>query len=104
MPPIQRDHLRTLLTVKTDELPADLTKVGTVNETVGQTLLDEAFRYSSFAAHSDAAQLLRIMDVNVCPYCNRLYTMTLTGNEGKSRPQFDRDKQGRDRNDSARGI
>lgn len=89
LPPIQRDHLRTLLTVKMDELPADLTKVGTVNETVGQTLLDEVFRYSSFAAHSDAAQLLRIMDVNVCPYCNRLYTMTLTGDEGKSRPQFD---------------
>lgn len=89
MPPVQRDHLRTLLTVKMDELPTDLARIGAVNGTVGQTLLDEVFRYSTFAAHPAAAQMLKIMDVNVCPYCNRLYTMTLIGNEGKSRPQFD---------------
>lgn len=34
-------------------------------------------------------KMLEAMDVNVCPYCNRLYTMTLDGNSGKSRPQFD---------------
>ena len=29
------------------------------------------------------------MDVNVCPYCNRIYTVTLTENGHRSRPQFD---------------
>lgn len=29
------------------------------------------------------------MDMKVCPYCNRSYTVTLSNGKGKSRPQFD---------------
>ncbi len=89
LPPIRRDHLRNLLTVKMDELDAELTNIGTISNKYNKLLLDEVFRYKTFSKNTHAVKLLEDMDVNVCPYCNRLYTMTLTGNDGKSRPQFD---------------
>ncbi|MBD5489248.1 MAG: hypothetical protein HDR13_10750 [Lachnospiraceae bacterium] len=88
-PPIQRKNLRDLLTAKMDALPTELKRIGEVVGEDCELLLRNVFRYESFSDNKHAVKMLEAMDVNVCPYCNRLYTMTLDGNSGKSRPQFD---------------
>ena len=89
VPRIRRKNLRTLLTVKMDVLDAALETIGTICGNCGKLLTTEVFRYTPFSASNHAVKLLAAMDVNVCPYCNRLYTMTLTSDGEKSRPQFD---------------
>lgn len=42
----------------------------------------EIFQYQKFVANkNDAYWLLRTLDVRVCPYCNRIYTVTLPSKE-----------------------
>lgn len=89
LPPIRGRNLRDLLTAKMDNLTPELEKIGKVDKKYGKYLLEDVFRYEIFSKSSHAVKMLEAMDVNVCPYCNRLYTMTLVGNSGKSRPQFD---------------
>lgn len=50
-------------------------------------LLDNVFRYDSFSGRNVAYDIMRKMDVRVCPYCNRQYTVTLR--DSKVRPQYD---------------
>lgn len=88
-PPIRRKNLRDLLTAKMDALPTELKRIGKIVGGGSELLLRNVFRYESFSDNKHAVKMLETMDVNVCPYCNRLYTMTLDGNSGKSRPQFD---------------
>lgn len=88
-PPVHRRNLRKLLTVKMDELDEPLKKIGRIEKEDSKILQDEVFRYEAFAKNPHAAKILEDMDVNVCPYCNRLYTVTLTEDGKKSRPQFD---------------
>jgi hypothetical protein len=52
-------------------------------------LLKHVFRYDSFSKHKFAIRLLKLIGVSVCPYCNRMPTVTLSIESGKSRPQFD---------------
>ncbi len=42
--------------------------------------------YINFSNHVAAYEILNVMKVNVCPYCNRQYTFTVNG---KTRPEFD---------------
>jgi hypothetical protein len=42
--------------------------------------------YLKFSSHDAAYKILKVMKVNVCPYCNRQYTFTVTR---KTRPEFD---------------
>lgn len=88
-PLIRRRSLRDLLTAKMDALPIELERMGNVVGAYSELLLRNVFRYEAFSQNRHAVKMLEAMDVNVCPYCNRLYTMTLSGNSGKSRPQFD---------------
>lgn len=88
-PLIRRKNLRDLLTVKMDALPVELERIGKIVGGGSELLLKNVFRYEVFSENKHAVKMLEAMDVNVCPYCNRLYTMTLAGNSGKSRPQFD---------------
>lgn len=111
VPPMNKEHVRRLLTVPMNALDADLKRIGqitgehkstipgkTINGSINgkmykrqrsDELLDFVFRYESFSQRVQAFRLLKDMDVNVCPYCNRIYTVTLTKNGHKSRPQFD---------------
>lgn len=91
LPPVRRDHLRRLLTSKMDGLDPALKGVGPIVGDGGSLLLDEVFRYDSFAdiRGDHVEKLLKAMDVNVCPYCNRLYTTTVVERGEKSRAQFD---------------
>jgi hypothetical protein len=49
--------------------------------------------YKQFSKSDQAYDILNILGVNVCPYCNRQYTFTVRkkekSEEYKSRPQFD---------------
>lgn len=42
--------------------------------------------YENFSSRNVAYDILKVMNVNVCPYCNRLYTFTI---RQKTRPEFD---------------
>lgn len=50
-------------------------------------LIDNIFKYDSFSKRKVAYDIMKKMDVRVCPYCNRQYTVTLKNH--KVRPQFD---------------
>ena len=102
VPPMKKEHVRRLLTVPMNNLDNDLKKIGqidgetikTINKdtyrrTKSDELQDFVFRYESFSKRDQTFQLLKDMDVNVCPYCNRIYTVTLTEKGHRSRPQFD---------------
>lgn len=42
--------------------------------------------YINFSNRNVAFEILKVIQVNVCPYCNRQYTFTI---KGKMRPEFD---------------
>lgn len=50
-------------------------------------LLDNVFRYDRYSKRKNAVEILKKMQVTVCPYCNRQYIFTLSS--GEVRPQFD---------------
>jgi hypothetical protein len=59
-------------------------------------ILNKIFDYNKFVNGSgyfkkwNAYDLAKKLDVNVCPYCNRLYTATIVSNSMKiTRPEFD---------------
>lgn len=45
--------------------------------------------FSKFSNRNVAYNLLEILKVNVCPYCNRMYTFTVKSGNKKTRPEFD---------------
>lgn len=96
VPPMKKDHVRRLLTVRMGDLDDEMKKIGEIKDKKGKSgkkvseeLLKFVFRYDSFASRKQAVLLLKDLGVNVCPYCNRIYTVTLTKKGHKSRPQFD---------------
>lgn len=50
-------------------------------------LLENVFRYETYANRAVVRAILRKMDVPVCPYCNRQFTFTLSSD--RVRPQLD---------------
>lgn len=50
-------------------------------------LLKHVFRYDTYSKRKCVCQILRLMNVTVCPYCNRQYIHTIAS--GKARPQLD---------------
>ena len=88
-PLINRENLRTLLTVKMDELPFDLQTIPKIEKEDKDMLLNQVFRYEAFSKEKEFIYFLRDMDVSVCPYCNRQYTFTVSGKKGRVRPQID---------------
>lgn len=51
------------------------------------TLLRDVFKYENYSKRMVVGEMLRKMNVSVCPYCNRQYIFTLA--KGKVRPQLD---------------
>ena len=90
IPVINKKNLRILLTIKMDELIPVLENLPKIQIKACQNeLLQYVFCYDKFSQHKKTVQLLMDMDVPVCPYCNRQYTFTVSGETGISRPQFD---------------
>lgn len=96
IPSIKRENLRTLLMVPMDKLDKELDGIGKISGNSKDDLLNQVFRYEYFSQREETALLLEDMGVNVCPYCNRIYTVTLTKRGKKSRPQFDHYKSKKD--------
>lgn len=88
-PNINKENLRTLLTVKMDNLPPELQAIPTIDRKYKDMLLNHVFRYELFSGREEFISLLADMDVCVCPYCNRQYTFTASSKTGAVRPQMD---------------
>ncbi len=58
------------------------------------SVLKEIFLYKKFSNSYEAKQILKILDMDVCPYCNRAFTITvekgkMNGSGKGIRPEFD---------------
>lgn len=88
-PEINKENLRTLLTVKMDELLWELQNIPRIEKKEKDILLAEVFRYQAFSEEKEFIALLKDMDVRVCPYCNMQHTFTVSENGRQVRPQID---------------
>jgi len=59
-----------------------------MTEDFRKSLLKSCFFYHNYDKWG-AYELAKDLGVNVCPYCNRQYTFTMSSSTGKTRPQFD---------------
>ena len=85
---INRSHLRNLLTVRLTggEVP-DKWKFDDAGD--GTLLLAHVFRYDTLTTHPDLYSYINSISAQVCPYCNRIFTTTVTDKNHKTRPQLD---------------
>ena len=92
---VNRENLRKLLTVwlPGGQLPKELEFKG---RTGGKALLDHVFRYEAFSGHKDLYSFVRSLGAEVCPYCNRQYTTTISEEDRRTRPQLDHFKNKKD--------
>lgn len=51
--------------------------------------INEIFCYSKFVSLPETIQFMGLLNVPVCPYCNRSFTTTITKDEGIRQGQFD---------------
>lgn len=75
----QMEKYITILGRYNSKVPAD--------KKASKELLEKVFRYDGFSTRKVASNITHKMDVRVCPYCNRQYTVSLK--KHKVRPQFD---------------
>lgn len=81
---VKRDHLIELLTTLTDEKTIRAKKLEfQTNPALEKLLLTEVFNYSTFSAKNEFSELVQMMGVEVCPYCNRSFTTTARIRKGK---------------------
>jgi len=99
---VDPDHLQELLTVRMDggELKEDFefddkSKSGSQ---VSKDMLEYVFRYEAFSKHEKLYELIGMLGVEVCPYCNRQFITTYAPSKNgsgksmttsKARPQLD---------------
>ncbi len=108
-PSINRVFLRKLLTAimphgnvpnKLKKLIPPKTNNNTKNNKAIDMLLKHVFRYDAFSTSKilkrngkddspDIYQLVSMMEINVCPYCNRQLIPTVTSGKKRIRPQLD---------------
>lgn len=84
---VHRNRLHCLLTayMDTGSLKAD----NLCFECADPKDLCEVFQYKKFANMSEAIQLMGLLEVSVCPYCNRNFTTTVSRTNGMRQGQFD---------------
>jgi hypothetical protein len=99
LPPMQRTYILVRLEKILTSTPAELLKLvknyknfckrNGLNENLRMT---KAFSYENFLTRKtyNPYHLSKVLKVNVCPYCNRQYTFTISGkNNDITRPEFD---------------
>ncbi len=105
---VNKGHLRTLLTTHMNkkalsELHLLINDDFFVNlkedqkkdlKKKSKNLLYHVFRYETFSQNKNISRLVEMLGVKVCPYCNRLFTTTVSKSGKTVRPQLDhyRDK------------
>ncbi len=86
---VNRENLHTLLTIPMNELHTDEYNLDFQIMDPEKELLNHIFRYDVFASKKEVSKLLKLFDVEVCPYCNRTFITTLEKSEGSLRAQID---------------
>lgn len=99
---LKRDNLHTLLTSPMDEFTLQQNGIFEIIEEVDKTqpktskhLLDTVFRYDSLSSSrrkGNIYEYIKLLNVEVCPYCNRMFTSTVVKEEQQDkriRPQLD---------------
>lgn len=97
---VYQDRLRRLLVgpeegmvagKRREKLKEIISEIGPIEN---DSVLKEIFLYQKFSDSQEAKQILKILDMDVCPYCNRTFTITVEkgkmNGKGKGiRPEFD---------------
>lgn len=81
------ENIKSLLLSDRQKMEEYISQFPIVNKKEADELQKKIFKYDTFAERNSAREILKKLQVNVCPYCNRQYTFTLV--EGRVRPQFD---------------
>ncbi len=84
---VKKLEVKKLLLGDKKYLEEIIEKVGKIENEKADELLNLVFRYDAFSKRSVVKQILKILKVDVCPYCNRQYTTTL--DKGNVRAQLD---------------
>lgn len=90
---LKYDEVRKLLLADRTRMYELINELGSYNcenqndRRLSDKLLSDIFRYDNFSERKVVYDILRKLGITVCPYCNRLYIMTLRS--GKVRPQLD---------------
>ena len=83
-----KKHVKELLFLDRDGMKNFIHKMHKKGKiTDPNELLKKVFLYENFSKRKAAIKILRKMNVEVCPYCNRQYIQTIKS--GKIRAQFD---------------
>lgn len=81
---IKKTNLRKILIGKPDELEQIISDIGEIQVESTHEFLN---LYKNVSQRIFMKKLLKKLNINVCPYCNRMYTITLE--HGSVRPQLD---------------
>ena len=84
---VKEDGIKKILLLSRWEMEKYISTIGAFPEEKGEDFLKEIFKFDSFSKRKVAYEVLKIIDVDVCPYCNRQYITTIQS--GKVRAQFD---------------
>lgn len=92
------EKLRSLLTTPTNDKGLEMSGLKQVFENAMEAseenkaaLIKHVFRYETFAKQEGINHFVTLLGVDVCPYCNRLYTTVIArrGNASPVRPALD---------------
>ena len=85
---INKTKLHALLTVRLKEgkVPEEM-QLDDIGD--GTLLLTHVFRYDALSGHADFVDYVKRIGAEVCPYCNCLFTTTVTAKRHRTRPQMD---------------
>lgn len=86
---VNSGNLYELLTIPMDELNTGHCNLDFKIIDQDKELLSHVFRYDVFASKKEASELLELLGVEVCPYCNRTFITTLRNQESSLRAQID---------------
>lgn len=68
---VREDELKKLLLSSKREMKKYIDMIGEFQEKEGEDLLEKIFKFDNFSKRKAAYKVLRIIDIAVCPYCNR---------------------------------
>ena len=84
---VKTQNIKKLICGSKEDLENIIMRLDKFNEKDSKELVNNVFQYQKFSQRIWAKNLLKELNVRVCPYCNRQYTFTL--NNQSVRPQFD---------------
>ena len=86
---LNQENVKRLLLADRTKMKEYITKFDTYEKkpTEADELLEKIFRYDRYSQRKVVTDILRKMDIDVCPYCNRQYIYIVES--GKVRPQLD---------------